>query len=368
MLHTDLPTRREISTLASTLVSACVSIYTPTEGAPANPDAHRVAFSNQVREALTAVTASDARAALSEAFDDLINDDEFWRYQSRTLVVLATPTRARIYRLPNRLTESTTVGDRFQLTPLLRSLTFPQTAFILALSDGAARLVEADADRPAADITPKSMPTSAAAHAGKSSLGDRAPKGRVQGSEGRKMRVRQYARAVDQELRPILAGRDTPLILAATEPTAALFRSVNSHTDLLDETLPGNPEHLSDEELAARAREILDRHYHAELTTLAELFDTRRGEGRALTDLADIARAATYGVIDTLVVDIDTTVTGTIAAEDGAVNFGESAENGPDILDEIARRALLTDGRVLAVRGAEVPGDGPAAAILRYQM
>ncbi|MFD4460476.1 hypothetical protein [Nocardia sp. NPDC058480] len=370
MLYTDIPTRREITALASTLEPWCVSIYTPIEGDPANPDAHRIAFSNQVRDVLSLVTDPGARAALSEELDDLIDDDEFWRYQARTLVVLATPTRARTYRLPNRLTESTSVGDRFQLTPLLRSVTFAQTAFILALSDGAARLVQADADRPAADVTPKDMPTSAADHAGKSSLGDRAPKGRVQGSEGRKMRVRQYARAVDQQLRPILAGRDTPLILAATEPTDALFRSVNSYPDLLEESLPGNPEHLGDDELAALARTILDRHYKAELAALAELFATRRGEGRALTDLADIARAATYNMIDTLFVDIDATVAGTIAAQDGALEVDIDAEsmNGPDVLDEIARRVVLADGRVLAVRGSEVPGDGPAAAILRYSM
>ncbi|MGW5310605.1 baeRF11 domain-containing protein [Nocardia thailandica] len=260
----------------------------------------------------------EARAALSEEFDDLLDDPEFWRYQSRTLVVLATPARARIYRLPNRLPASTTVADRFLLTPLLRTVTFPQTAYVLALSEGAARLVEVAADGPAVDITPADLPTSAADHAGKSSLGDRAPKGRVQGYEGRKMRVRQYARAVDQELRPLLTGRDTPLVLAAAEPTDALFRSVNSYPDLLDESLPGNPEHLSAEELAAHTRPLLDRHYAAQLAELSDLFGKRGAEGRALTDVADVARAATFGIVDTVFVDIDVSLPGTLADDDGA--------------------------------------------------
>ncbi len=367
MLHTDIPTRREITALASTTAPWCVSIYTPTGADPAEPDAHRVAFGNQVRDALERVGDGEARAALSEEFDDLLDDPEFWRYQSRTLVVLATPARARIYRLPNRLPASTTVADRFLLTPLLRTVTFPQTAYVLALSEGAARLVEVAADGPAVDITPADLPTSAADHAGKSSLGDRAPKGRVQGYEGRKMRVRQYARAVDQELRPLLTGRDTPLVLAAAEPTDALFRSVNSYPDLLDESLPGNPEHLSPEELAAHTRPLLDRHYAAQLAELSDLFGKRGAEGRALTDVADVARAATFGIVDTVFVDIDVSLPGTLADDDGAVTFG-TGDEGPDVLDEIARRVLLTDGRVLAVRGAEVPGGGPVAAILRYPM
>jgi hypothetical protein len=36
------------------------------------------------------------------------------------------------------------------------------------------------------------------------------------------------------------------------------------------------------------------------------------------------------------------------------------------VIDELCRRVLLTDGKVLAVRAADVPGGGPAAAILRY--
>jgi hypothetical protein len=36
------------------------------------------------------------------------------------------------------------------------------------------------------------------------------------------------------------------------------------------------------------------------------------------------------------------------------------------VVDEIARRVLLARGRVFAVRRADVPGEGPAAAILRH--
>jgi len=38
------------------------------------------------------------------------------------------------------------------------------------------------------------------------------------------------------------------------------------------------------------------------------------------------------------------------------------------VVDEIARRVLSSGGRVLAVRGAEVPGGGPVAAIFRYPL
>ncbi|WP_280507241.1 hypothetical protein [Nocardia flavorosea] len=366
MLHTDIPTRSEIKALADVTDTWCVSVYTPTESDTADPDRNRIAFSNQARRVLDLVTDAEARSALEEEFDSYIDDAAFWRFQSRTLVVLATPTRIRTFRVPNQLNASETVGNRFYLKRLLRAVTFPQTAFVLALAEGGVRLVEVSADRPARTVPVPGLPTSAADHAGKASLGDRAPKRRVQGDEGRKMRARQFARAVDTELRDLLAGRDTPLILAATEPITSLFRSVNSYDNLFDESIPGNPEHTTDHELADRSREVLDRHYAAQLADLVELVELRRGEGRAATDISDLARAASAGSVDTLLVDIDASVPGTVSPE-GAVTFADSAaDDSPGILDEISRRVLLTGGEVLAVRATDLPDGAPLAGILRY--
>ena len=53
--------------------------------------------------------------------------------------------------------------------------------------------------------------------------------------------MRQYARQIDQALRPLLNGLDLPLILAATDPIDSIYRSVNSYPNLLAASLPGNP-------------------------------------------------------------------------------------------------------------------------------
>lgn len=366
MLHTDIPTRVEVRRLVGETDPWSVSIYTPTEGDAASPDGNRIAFSNQAREALERISDRAAQEALREELDDLADDADFWRFQSNSLVVLGTPQRVRTYRVPNRLPAGVFVGDRFHTKPLLRATTFPQTAFVLALSEGAVRLVEVGSDGGAEEVRVPGLPSSAADHARKASLSGRAPKGRIQGTEGRKLRVRQYARAVDRQVRDVLAGRDVPLILAATEPIDSLYRSVNSYPVLLDESLTGNPEQLSDAELGARAREILDEYYAAELAGLRALFERRRGEGRAATDLADIARAATFGMVDTLLADIDVTVAGSISAG-GEVTFaGRSEVGAPGVVDEICRRVLQADGRVFAVRAVDMPESAAAAAILRY--
>jgi Bacterial archaeo-eukaryotic release factor family 11 len=173
--------------------------------------------------------------------------------------------------------------------PLLRTVTFPQTAFVLALAEGAVRLLEVTPDLPTFELRVPDLPDDAADAVGKASTTDRSASRRLQGTEGRKVLFRSYARAVDRALRPVLGSQDVPLILAASEPMDAIFRSVNSYPHL-----------------------------------------AKRSESGAVS-LDDAERAGDYGVVD-----------------------------------ELCRRVVLAGGTVLAVRAAEVPGGGAAAAILRY--
>jgi hypothetical protein len=257
------------------------------------------------------------------------------------------------------------VSDRFHLKPLLRAVTFPHCAYVLALSENAVRLLEVSADLPVAEVQVPGMPADAASAAGKSSLADRSPSGRIQGSEGKKVRLSQYARKVDGALRGLLAGSGVPIILAAAQPLAALYRAVNSSPDLADAGIDGNPETTSDGELASRARAVLDDLYRAQLASWRETFAARARQGRATTDVAQAARAATAGAVDSILVDIDRHLPGTVDDTTGAVALTD-APGSYGVVDEIARRVLLARGRVLAVRADDIPDGAPLAAILRY--
>jgi hypothetical protein len=179
--------------------------------------------------------------------------------------------------------------------------------------------------------------------------------------------MRQYARQINQALRPLLSGLDLPLILAAAEPIDSIYRSVNSYPDLLPARLPGNPEASSDAELTESARRLLDELYASELCAIQETYALRVSQRRASTDIADVARAATYGLVDTVLVDIDEAVPGFVEEETGAVTFDDTDDAANyGVVDEIARRVWLNGGKVLAVRREDIPGNGSVAAILRY--
>jgi Bacterial archaeo-eukaryotic release factor family 11 len=370
MLYVDIPTFPEFKALAATRGDACVSIYLPTTPLSQRTTASRVELKNlagAVLEQLRAVGFDKRRSAsIGEQLEDLEADDAFWTHQAHSLAVLATPDAVCTFRLPNRLTAMAEVSDRFHLKPLIRAITFPHEAFILALSENSVRLVEAVAELPAQEVKVADLPASAADAVKRASVNERSPRGRLQGAEGQKVLLRQYARQVDAALRPVLAGRDTPLILAATGPLEPIFRSVNTYPGLVEATISMSPDRTSDAEVAAAARPILDQIYARELDAARALFESRKGQGRATSDISDAARAATFGAIELLMIDIDEVVPGTVN-EAGAVTLAQ----GPSattygVVDETARRALLTGARVLGVRKDDIPGRAHLAAILRY--
>ena len=80
-----------------------------------------------------------------------------------------------------------------------------------------------------------------------------------------------------------------------------------------------------------------------------------------------MARAATFGAVQSLLVDMDQVIPGTIDETDGTLTLADGAGASTyGVVDEIARRVLLSGGQVLSVRQGDIPRGQPLAAILRY--
>lgn len=365
-MHIDMPTQNDVERLAAARDPHSVTVYLPTSHVPAHSEANRAKarglFGAAVKE-LRGRGSSEAVDSIEAFLNELLEAPEFWFDLGRSLAIFVTPTSILEFRLPNELEDHVSVADRFAITPLLRALTFPNAALVLAISQNGARLIEVSADGPAEEVAVAGMPRDAASAVGLDSIGGRAPAGRLQGDEGRKVRLTQYARSVDHALRPLLNGNSLPLVIAATEPLTSIYRNLSGYAHLASEVIEGNPDDLTSAQLAEAARGVLDRIYAADLVALQTTFEERRSNGRASTDLSDLARAAAFGAIATLAVDMDAEVKGSVG-DDGLLTLDENA--GQDAIEEIARRALGAGARVLAVRRSDMPENVQAAGILRY--
>jgi hypothetical protein len=165
-VHTDIPTRADLEQLLSVREAACVSIYLPTAAEERGARA-RIEFKNLAAEALEQLAAAsigrEAHDRIRDALDDLAEDEEFWARQAHSLAVFATPSGAQTFQVANRLSPAVGVSDRFHVKALLRSATFSQAAFVLALSQNAVRLVEVSPDAPPARVKVAGMPSDARA-------------------------------------------------------------------------------------------------------------------------------------------------------------------------------------------------------------
>lgn len=119
---------------------------------------------------------------------------------------------------------------------------------------------------------------------------------------------------------------------------------------------------------AGQATSAIAGRFRVPLTGCASLslFEERSAAGRTAIEINDLGRAATLGAVETLFVDIDAKLAGTIDEQSGAVSLDDVERRDYGVADELCRRVILAGGTVLAVRAAEVPGGGSAAAILRY--
>ncbi|MEO6944474.1 MAG: hypothetical protein ABI053_07165 [Lacisediminihabitans sp.] len=368
MLYVDIPTSSDLLALTEQRGAQSVSLYLPTSPIRAEAEASRIELKNLAREAAILLRKQGASAeqiaSIDTHLDALVDDSEFWRYQAHSLAIFVTPDHIRHYQLASGLDRQVHVSDRFQLAQLLRAVTFPNAGYVLLLTEGEARVVEVSAETPATTLTIPELPETSEPYKTQP-LADRLPRLRAQGTLGDASAQRQFARRVNSLVRDHLRGSGLPLVLAASEPMSSIYRTMNTYPRLADDVISATPA-MSDSELAEKSRPVFDKLYASELAEWRRVFDDLDSAGRATTDVASAARAATFGAVHSLLIDITRTVPGTVAA-DGTVSFADSVSaDNYDVLGEIAARVIQSNGNVLAVRSEDIPRGASLAAVLRY--
>jgi hypothetical protein len=392
MLHIDIPTLAEFKHLAQIKGEICVSLYLPTSPLGEDARVNRVAFKDIAREAVLQLKEAGTNkkdiSAFEERFEQLarpehdVQDEDkirklqrakpdpiesFWHYQASGLGVLATTGMMQTFRLPNLTKPLAEVADRFHLTPLIRAMTSPHDVFVLALAEESVRLIHAFANFPPQRLQVPDLPSSAEDATHRPSFHVRAPRRRLQNLEGEKVLLQQYVRKVEHAIHGVLAGQSAPLVLAAEEPLASMFRAANTYPRLADEMIGGNPDTRTDAELEDAAIPILDRLYSRELKAVIARYDELKPR-LATTDVSHAAHAATAGAIEQLLVDLDAVIPGLVSDIDGSVIYSASDDAETySVVDEVARRALYTGARVMGARKDELPDQAPLTAILRYE-
>jgi hypothetical protein len=371
----DIPSREDFVELSQQRNTGSVTLYVGSGAGDAqrsigrDTEAARLALRSAATEALAELEANGIdeapRDSISESLAALENDQSFWGTPAHTIAVFVSPKFTRAFRLRNELRSLTAVGDRFDLGPLLRAATFDHTGYVLALTEGDVRLLFLGSDASSMQLELPTLADDIAETLKTTDNGGKADLPRADGALGPKIEQRRYCSKVQDAVLDVIRESGLPLILSAASDLEPAYREINTYGDLLEIGIYANPSSLSLQELETRGRTVLKQSSEGELASWRENFGTMRANGLASSQLSDVAKAATAGLVDTLLFDLASTEGGSID-ESGAITIAD--RSGPatyGLVDEVAVRVLRMGGTVKAVRREDLPDDKPVAATFR---
>jgi Bacterial archaeo-eukaryotic release factor family 3 len=377
----DVIRRTDLQRLALGRQGPCVSVFLPTHRAGREVEQAPIRLKNLLRQATDALKSDSVRAPeigrLLAPLWRLLDDGLFWQYQSDGLALFSRPGWWRSFRVPLDLPALAVVADRFYVSPLLPLLTGDGHFFVLALSQNQIRLLEGtrdgveEVDLPGVPLGVRdALQGEEAQRQLQLYVADRggvAARGifHGHGSAGdvQEERVLRYFRNVNRALGEVLVGEQAPMVLAAVEHLAPIWRKANTYPHLVDEVLPGSPEGLGLHQLHARAWAVVEPLFLQAQRGAAARYDQLAGTRLTSQDPREIIWAGEDGRIDTL-----------FAARHPAGGVrgvgNDPSPNGDralrDVLELATVTTLIKGGTVYVLPAGEVPGGGSVAAVFRY--
>ncbi|MFW6241291.1 MAG: hypothetical protein ACOC98_11825, partial [Thermodesulfobacteriota bacterium] len=362
-----------------------VSIYMPAERRGPETRQNPIRFKNMVKraESLWAEAAGDPTP--NDVFDParrLVEDHVFWQNQSSGLAAFLSKNGMKSYRLPISFEELAIVADRFHVKPLIGFVAEDRRFFVLALSGKNTRLVRCTRQT-AQEIEPEEMPASLQEalafdlpqkqlqfHTGTAEGGERRAAvyhGQGGGESDKAEVMTRFCQAIRAGVNEILGDGNAPLVLAGAEPLVSMFREVNTYPRLAVQHVPGNPDERSPEALRDAAWEALIPQIERERTEAVDRFMDATNGDRACRDLRRILPAALHGRVDTLLIAEGVRQFGRYDPDTDTLNLSGNPKPGEgDLLDLVAGQTLLKGGSVFPLPPAQVPGEAPVAALMRY--
>ena len=388
---TPIPTKSELQILMEPQHGPCISLFLPTERAGVETRQNFLRLSYLIREAESHLLLNNLpaqqRELLLKPIRTLLDCEPLWLHPSDVLAAFRSQDFFRTYWLPGHYREQVIVTGHLYLKPLLPLLTGDGRFYLLALSHNHVRLLEGTRYSASEVALPEGVPgnlaeamrysepdnqlqyhsSSSGALIGKGGRQATVFHGQGIGTDDEQGQLLRFFQQIDRGLHPLFAHEQAPLILAGVAYLFPLYREANTYAHLLKEGVPGNPDRTSLETLHeqgwAIAAPFFLRRHQEETARYKEYAAT----GRALHSLRSIIPAAYDGRIESLFLRADQEQWGTFNPATRALHVHLPPRfNDDDLLDIAATQTLLHGGSVYVVERADMPDEGPLAAVLRY--
>ena len=377
----DRISRDELQTFLIRQPERCISLFMPTHRYGRATEQDPIRYKNLLQEVEKRLLAKGMRtpdvSSLLEPARAVLQDENYWRHMSDGLALFLTADELHSYRLPLAFEELVVIGDRFHIKPLLPFFANDGHFYILALSLNQVRLLEGT--RHSVDeINPESLPESMAESLQFSQFQKQLQVRSGGGTEGamfhghdpsdeEKKHILRWCHMIDDSLRVLLAGEESPLVLAGVESLLSIYQEANAYPHLLEQGIPGNPEELSPAELHTRAWRLVEPVFRQAEDQARAQFQQLVSAGRTTTFLQEALQAAGQGRVELAFVALGEQTWGTYDADSQVIHVHPQQQPGDeDLLDLLAIQTLLHGGAVYALPLEQMPEQARLAAVYRY--
>lgn len=311
----------------------------------------------------------------------LLADDYLWKAHQGTIVVFLQPQSSAHYLLPYTVTERLVIGTRFYLLPIIAHYFTRQTAMLLALSLQQVALYQISVYNYVPLDTKGLLPTTMKMVTGSdyeqqslqtkgqhTALKSATFFGHGAGTDDRLQEKLAFLLAVDKGLQALDPGGHQLLAVAATIQLGHLFKRITRYRTITLEGLQGNPFTISEDELIAKAQQVLAQHIKKQIKEQVNRYFAIDAPTLKSNNPRKIGTAAHQGQIDCLFVRESANWMGKMSKRTGRITIpAKRRVTDEDLLNEIAIRVFLHSGSVYLVDDQAFPDDdAPLHAIYRY--
>jgi hypothetical protein len=307
---------------------------------------------------------------------ELLSKPLFWQHNDKGLALFISESNFDYYRVPHSFNERVMVDDHFLITPIIPMISLEGTFCILALSQKRIRLLKctrAQVEEIELKESPANMDEFKKYEVYEKNITSSGSGGAAamfhgwgDGSVETKY-VENYLKTIENEVTSILRKRNDPLILAGIDEAAAIYRSVNHYSRLMDQMVVGNPDPKTDNEIKNEGWKVIESYFLKDMYADIERFGDLYGTEKQSDNLTKIVGAAYYGKVDSLFVPIGEHSWGWFDQERDVVHHSKEQKNGEhDLINLAAIKTLIQSGNVYALEREEMPNRAPIAAIFRY--
>ncbi|MFA7673223.1 MAG: hypothetical protein WCY62_05160 [Clostridia bacterium] len=361
-----------------------ISLYQPTHRRFPENRQDLIEFKNLLREIVNLLKQKNEQCivdTIMEPFYELEKDRDFWNNTLDGIAVLANKNRCIVYKLHSPVKGYVTVRSSFHIKPLIQAFQSVESYQLLELSSNNFSLyqgnryglskIEIDPDVPRTleavlgnQKTEPSLTQGSFGGTGRTAVYH----GRGDKKDEDEKDTEKYFRYVDRYVYDNYSKvSKLPLILVSLKEYHTQFKNLSSNPYMIEESIDCSYDSVEAEQLQNRFIEVIASLDLKKTDMIIEAYKKAEAESMGSSDLMQVARAAYESRIETILIEENRIVYGTIDSVNGKIKYGNADDpDSGDILDSLTESVLKKKGSVVIVPKDKIPGSTGVAAIYRY--